>query len=356
MGKNSKSSSNSSKTAPQASPPAGSARATNDSILSIPLILIFILVPILSLLWTPEAPPRPFALLRPKSAQDTPKLITPRILLVTAHPDDEVIFAPTVLALLSAGDDGKAKAGYAGGGAVEKPVLWSVCLSMGDYGDDDGDESAMVSAREKRGDVREAEWEKSWDVLGLKEEMRYILDVPTLRDNISAEWDPQEIANQVEPFIIKKSINTILTFDHSGVTNHPNHRSLPHGIEHMLTSPSPSLAAYLRKPGTIAPRLFTLKTVPWYQHGTLSPVFTHLSLGARMLLRMARSPSPSQNSMGTGPGMIDIPNTIFISDIKRYIRAWRALLQHRTQMGPRMIALAAWGKYVWVNEWVESVL
>ncbi|TDL18768.1 LmbE-like protein [Rickenella mellea] len=350
MSKNSKPSSSSKTTAPQANNGSG-------SILSIPLIRIFILVPILSLLWTPKSPARPFALLRPTSTHATPKLINPRILLVTAHPDDEIVFAPTVLALLSAGADRKVKTPAGGGTSgssydgVEEAEFWSVCLSTGDYVDDGGE----VTVREKRGEERKREWVRSWEVLGLKEERRWILDVPPLRDNISADWDAKEVANQVEPFILKHSINTILTFDHSGVTHHPNHRSLPRGIEHMLTSPSPTLATYLSKSGAIAPRLFMLKTVPWY-HGTLDPVVAHLSHGARTLLRLVCSQSPSQNSMGPAQVTTDIPNTIFISDIKRYIRGWRALLQHKTQMSPRMIALAAVEKYVWVNEWAESVL
>ena len=55
--------------------------------------------------------------------------------------------------------------------------LWTVCLSPGDYVKDKGDGLTGEKEREVRA-IRRKEWDESWDVLGLQEERRYILDVP----------------------------------------------------------------------------------------------------------------------------------------------------------------------------------
>lgn len=100
---------------------------------------------------TNEAPKRPFALLKDASAEHGERLIQPRILLVTPHPDDEVICAPTVLSLLS---EEKKK----------DSAFYALTLSTGDaFGE---------------GKRREKELKESWDVLGLDEGRRFILDHP----------------------------------------------------------------------------------------------------------------------------------------------------------------------------------
>jgi N-acetylglucosaminylphosphatidylinositol deacetylase len=75
---------------------------------------------------------------------------SPRILLLTAHPDDEAMFfAPTLLALST----------------HEPPInVYSLCLSTGDA---DG-----------LGKIRVKEYEKSHDVLGIAPGRRWVLDNP----------------------------------------------------------------------------------------------------------------------------------------------------------------------------------
>lgn len=190
----------------------------------------------------------------------------------------------------------------------------------------------------------------------------------TLRDNASAEWDASAIAAQVEPFVLKHDINAvsrvhsyttlfkfsqplqILTFDAGGITQHPNHKSLPAGISNLLASKT--LKKKLK--GKTVPRFFTLATVSWRsQHGPLAPLIEHLSLSVRTVLRLIRA---ERAGTADAPGAITaVPNTVFISDVRRYVQAWRALLQHRTQMSPQLVALGVLGKYLWVNEWVEIV-
>lgn len=142
--------------------------------LSLSLILIFLFFPIISLLWSPEAPTKPFSL-RTKSGlpvkgsgKEGLSAVSPRVLLVTAHPDDEILFAPTVLSLLSKDAQGNKK-------VVDS--LWTLCLSPGDFVEDADVTSKSQKERALRAQ-RRIEWSESWDVFGLEEERRYILDVP----------------------------------------------------------------------------------------------------------------------------------------------------------------------------------
>lgn len=89
----------------------------------------------------------------------------PRVLLLTAHPDDEcMFFAPTVTSLLASPPVSVAR-----DKAVDPKIhagveVYSLCLSVGDA---DG-----------LGDVRRAELARSLDVLGIQEDKRWVVDHP----------------------------------------------------------------------------------------------------------------------------------------------------------------------------------
>jgi len=289
--------------------------------------LVIMMVPFVTMLLTNEAPPRPFSVLRDAKNPSVRTQIIPNILLVTAHPDDEVLFAPTILSLLTEEKRGNA-------------TLYALCLSSGDYAGG----SDLV-------ETRKAEWTKSWDILGLEEERRIILDVPKLRDNVATSWDPSAIADQVAPIVLKYEIDTILTFDEGGITQHPQHASLPAGITHMLTSSS--FTKKIKK-GKIMPRLFTLKTFssPLSHFGPLSGIIEHLKIGYKALV-VDHNSRVEETTKGEAPTIV--LNTIFVSDVRRYIEAFKALLQHKSQLGVDVIRNAIGGKYLWVNEWVEVV-
>ncbi len=78
---------------------------------------------------------------------------------MTAHPDDEILFAPTILSLLS--EEHR-----------EHADLWALTLSTGNYVLPGANLTAQAQS-----EVRRAEWDNSWDVLGLSKDRRWILDV-----------------------------------------------------------------------------------------------------------------------------------------------------------------------------------
>lgn len=81
------------------------------------------------------------------------------VLLLTAHPDDECFFfGPTLTALLSQDN----QPGTNDDPSSVAPRVYSLCLSVGDA---DG-----------LGELRRNEFEKSWDVMGIPRDRRWLFD------------------------------------------------------------------------------------------------------------------------------------------------------------------------------------
>ncbi|KAK4546402.1 hypothetical protein LTR36_002079 [Oleoguttula mirabilis] len=143
-----------------------------------------------------------------------PTLQGKRICLLIAHPDDEAMFfSPTLLWLA-------------------RPELGNqiliLCLSSGDS---DG-----------LGHIRKDELKKSALLLGVTSaEHVVVVEDEKLPDSMTAHWDPKLVSGILTRYFAPKlastpstsapvaSIDAIITFDHQGVSGHPNHISLYHG-------------------------------------------------------------------------------------------------------------------------------
>jgi N-acetylglucosaminylphosphatidylinositol deacetylase len=126
------------------------------------LYVILALLPLLvSLLIQPWHSPHPFLL-----DSDVAHYSPPRILLLTAHPDDETFFfGPTLTSLipsLSAPISASSREKASDTVALTFPQVYSLCLSVGNA---DG-----------LGDIRRRELGDSLDILGVAEDRRWILD------------------------------------------------------------------------------------------------------------------------------------------------------------------------------------
>ena len=108
------------------------------------------------------------------------------VLIVTAHPDDEIMFfGPTIVQLVKMGR------------AVD--VL---CLSRGQ---DDPN-------------LREKELRKSCVLLGVRR-----TSVGRFKDGPRAEWDVDDVARSIEKELERGDFKSVLTFDSRGVSGHINH-------------------------------------------------------------------------------------------------------------------------------------
>ncbi|KAI9217870.1 putative deacetylase LmbE-like domain-containing protein [Blastocladiella britannica] len=124
-----------------------------------------------------------------------------RVLLVTAHPDDEcMFFAPTCLALTDAG-----------------VPLHLLCLSTGNA---DG-----------LGTVRERELRTSAKILRIPAENMAVVNSLSLQDGMKAVWPAAEIVKRVKDVVKRDGITQIVTFDNGGVSGHPNHIAISRALQ-----------------------------------------------------------------------------------------------------------------------------
>jgi len=155
------------------------------------------------------------ALLRASPIRD--KIIT----LLIAHPDDEAMFfSPTLLSLTS---------------PPLKNVVRVLCLSSGDA---DG-----------LGAIRKGELVASCRQLGLRRDSDVtVLEHASLPDSMTTTWPAGLIAELLGTHA--GDADVILTFDGKGVSSHPNHISLLHGVRE-----------YIKGKEGGRPRLYTLTSV-----------------------------------------------------------------------------------------------
>ncbi|XP_020273414.1 probable N-acetylglucosaminyl-phosphatidylinositol de-N-acetylase isoform X2 [Asparagus officinalis] len=136
------------------------------------------------------------------------------VLLVIAHPDDEsMFFAPTLLFLASQGHS-----------------LHVLCLSTGNA--------------EGKGNVRKEELYRACATLKVPQQQVKILDHPNLQDGFHHPWDRQLIATIVEEEIKSCNVDSLLTFDEFGVSGHPNHCDVHHGVCNLLKKSSQTIEAW----------------------------------------------------------------------------------------------------------------
>ena len=117
-----------------------------------------------------------------------------KILFLTAHPDDEIMFFyPTIKNLCECND------------------LHLLCLSNGNY--------------DKLGNIREKELNKICKSIKFKN-----FELSSFEDNIKKFWDSKNIEEIVTDYIKRNKIDIIISFDKKGVSYHPNHISCYLGI------------------------------------------------------------------------------------------------------------------------------
>ncbi|GBG72880.1 hypothetical protein CBR_g12600 [Chara braunii] len=184
------------------------------------------------------------------------------LLLVIAHPDDEsMFFAPSILSLVSF-DDGEEwmamtrkrkdkneeeekvveeeegeeeveeeeeeEVGVKAGGRKTRSKwrrrMFVLCLSSGNA---DG-----------LGAIRTNELYSACETLGISREEVVVLDLPGLQDGFDKKWDEGLISKLVAMAVIRSRATSILTFDHHGISGHPNHISVHRGVVAFLANQS----------------------------------------------------------------------------------------------------------------------
>ncbi|XP_023326517.1 N-acetylglucosaminyl-phosphatidylinositol de-N-acetylase isoform X2 [Eurytemora carolleeae] len=118
-----------------------------------------------------------------------------RVMLVIAHPDDEVMFfGPTILGLLKSCD------------------IYLLCMSSGDY--------------KGEGTNRKDELYECCAEIGIPEQNILLIKHSTLRDDPNLRWREELVSEIVLRHVAALSIDTVITFDRYGVSGHRNHIAL----------------------------------------------------------------------------------------------------------------------------------
>ncbi|XP_045454121.1 N-acetylglucosaminyl-phosphatidylinositol de-N-acetylase [Melitaea cinxia] len=127
-----------------------------------------------------------------------------RVLIVTAHPDDEcMFFGPTIFRLCEQGAE-----------------VYLLCLSNGNY--------------EGKGNERKKELWDACLVLGVPDSNICLISDTRLQDNPKAQWAVPVIAKLIQHQVAAMDIDTLVTFDRGGVSSHPNHSAVFYAVAYMF--------------------------------------------------------------------------------------------------------------------------
>ncbi|ALC47316.1 CG4433 [Drosophila busckii] len=120
--------------------------------------------------------------------------ISGRVLLVTAHPDDEcMFFGPLIYSLVQRADC----------------QVYVLCLSNGNF--------------EQQAQLRREELFRACKRLGVVESNVILVNATNLPDDPNVEWRPDAVAGLILHTVESLDIQAIFTFDRDGVSSHPNH-------------------------------------------------------------------------------------------------------------------------------------
>lgn len=138
-------------------------------------------------------------LFQPISAPNNSGMNPPKILIVTAHPDDESVFFSPLLKLL-------------------RSLNYSIhllCLSNGNFAG--------------LGSIRETELIKSVSTYDISREQVKIINRHELQDNPYSFWPKDVVSNEIFDHIQEINPIAVFTFDGYGVSGHRNHISTYRG-------------------------------------------------------------------------------------------------------------------------------
>ncbi|KAF9094383.1 hypothetical protein BGX29_004253 [Mortierella sp. GBA35] len=244
------------------------------------------------------------------------------IVLVIAHPDDEVMFFGPTLAELSRPEHGN--------------TIRVLCMSSGNH---DG-----------LGEIRKKELVDSCKMFGIRESHVTILEREELQDGPKNLWDPSLVGDQMNLFAKKHNIETIITFDDKGVSAHTNHIALYVGLTyfiHTFKERTPVKTCYVLKSVSLLRKYISILDLPITMLKTeaLMPLVSQMmGLGGSATLA-----GGSQNSI-RNRAMIRPQELLYVSAPKAVLQAKTAMEKHESQMVWFRKIYVVVSRYMSINE------
>lgn len=143
-----------------------------------------------------------------------------RVLIVTAHPDDEcMFFGPTILSLTRRQPNCQVYLLCLSKGLhlynfilnMIYYISFFICIS-GNY--------------EQKGNIRKTELWKASAVLNIRMENITLISATHLIDDPNINWKTETIAKLILRSLESLDIDVLITFDREGVSRHPNHSAI----------------------------------------------------------------------------------------------------------------------------------
>lgn len=210
-----------------------------------------------------------------------PTLRGKRVCLVIAHPDDEAMFFSPTLRWLTRPELGN--------------VVLVMCFSSGNA--------------EGIGHIRKEELVKSALLLGVRTEQHIVcIESDDFQDSMTATWDAKRIAStlakhfapdlakQSSTAALKTGVDAIITFDATGVSGHPNHISLYHGVQEFVRTLTQGRAGW-----ECPVKMYTLTSTNVLRKYS-SVIDSMITVLVSLLQRKERGAFPTPLLMVSGPG------------------------------------------------------
>ncbi|KAF9948870.1 hypothetical protein BGZ70_002025 [Mortierella alpina] len=243
------------------------------------------------------------------------------IVLVIAHPDDEVMFFGPTLAELTRPEHGN--------------TVRVLCMSSGNH---DG-----------LGEVRKRELVASCRSFGIRESHVTILERDDLKDGPKELWDPSLVGDQMNLYAKKHNIETIITFDEKGVSAHTNHIACYVGLTyfiHTFKERTPVKTCYVLKSISLLRKYISILDLPFTMLMTeaLMPLFSQLT-GFGGAAALVGGQNSTTNRINLRPLEL-----LFVSSPKAIVQAKGAMEKHESQMVWFRKLYVLFSRYMSVNE------
>lgn len=108
------------------------------------------------------------------------------------------------------------------------------------------------------GAIRQEELRHSAAILGIPEANLILLD--QFQDGMDIEWDETEISQTIQLLVMETDNLVLITFDETGVSNHPNHISLYYGTRKYVQQTQEAVMYKLKLLNFLEKYSFTLLT------------------------------------------------------------------------------------------------